>query len=174
MNPDDSDQALLAHCAGGEADAFERLYLRYSPGAYAHALRTLGDPVRAEAALREAVLEVFGTAPGAGPRESVGVLLHRAVRRLCMEADWSHPSAGAGGAEPVSGPLEAAWKALPAPFRDALSLRLDAGLSWPLIAEVLGLPEGAARSNVHRALERLMEELPAPDAGAAGGPVMPA
>lgn len=47
---------------------------------------------------------------------------------------------------------------LPVRMRDVISLRIGSGMSYGEIAEVLGIPEGTARSRMHNAIKILREK----------------
>jgi RNA polymerase sigma-70 factor (ECF subfamily) len=55
--------------------------------------------------------------------------------------------------------LRAAVLGLPARYREAVILRHVQGFNYDEIAEVLGVPSGTAKSDVHRGLAILKEEL---------------
>ena len=55
--------------------------------------------------------------------------------------------------------LRAAVLGLPARYREAVVLRHVQGFNYDEIADVLGVPSGTAKSDVHRGLAILKEEL---------------
>jgi RNA polymerase sigma factor (sigma-70 family) len=57
--------------------------------------------------------------------------------------------------------LDAALAALRPEFRSAIALRYDEGCSYAEIAETMGIPEGTAKTYVHRARKQLAEALEA-------------
>lgn len=77
--------------------------------------------------------------------------------------DRTRASVGAGGDE-----RERAWsveevlaslREVPEAYREALALRLIAGLSGPRIALVMGMTHASVRVNLHRGMEKLREKL---------------
>ena len=54
---------------------------------------------------------------------------------------------------------------LPETMREVVSLRIGSGMSYGEIAEILGIPDGTARSRMHNALGVLRRQIGLPDAG---------
>ena len=68
------------------------------------------------------------------------------------------PTHDVGRAE-LAAALAGAMDRLPAPQREALALRESEGLSFPQIAQVLGVPVATVKSRVRYALMKLADEL---------------
>lgn len=110
-------------------DSFRRLWQRWE---------TIDDPLPY---LRRAVVNACR-----------GELRKRRVRRL-------HPDPPPTDDRPEHDYLLDVVSTLPARRRTALVLRFYGGLSFPEIAEAMGISTGTAKSTVHRALADLRSEL---------------
>ncbi len=163
----------LAHRArAGDDRAMARLYRRYSPRLYGHAVRMLGD----EAAARDAVQEAFSRALASigATREELHfrAWIYRIVTNLCLRQlnqrqRWSDQEVperqdhDADDAERALGRAEsgarvlAALDSLPAAYRQILVLRELDGLSYDDLARVLESDVSRVRVTLHRARARL-------------------
>ena len=186
----ESDERLMLRFQKGEVRAFEELVRRHRTPVFSFLLRLTGDRSRAEDLCQETFLRVVRAADGWEPRALFRTWLYavarnqaqdearrRAFRRTEPDAD----PARAAGASDDPGPeeaaagallrpkLEAALAALPEEQREVFLLREHAGLRFPEIAEVTGVPENTVKSRMRYALEALRERLEAmgvgPDAG---------
>ena len=94
-------------------------------------------------------------------RIALNVFRNRARRRLRETVPLdsiAEPHANGLGPEDLHH-LRSAVLGLPARYREAIVLRHIQGFNYDEIAEVLGVPAGTAKSNVHRGLAILKEEL---------------
>jgi RNA polymerase sigma-70 factor (ECF subfamily) len=172
----DTELALLAR--DGSAAAFEEIYDRHAPGV----ARALASFAGADAdALDDLVQDVFfkvidGLA-GYVPRRpfphwlftialNTGRNHVRARARELpvdpadLEAMTSREGRAAECSDDVLGArLLRLVATLPEQIREVVSLRIGADLSYGEIGEVLGIPEGTARSRMHSAIESLREQL---------------
>lgn len=165
-------------CAGDEA-ALGELYDRYAGFVYGLALRTLIDKQAAEDVTQEVFVAVWEhperIEPGRGSlRGYLGTLTHRravdAVRReearrrrevrVARDADDTLPdTADAVIRSHTSGRVRQAIELLPEAQRRAVELAYFHGHTYRQVADVLGIPEGTAKSRLRIALARVAEAL---------------
>ena len=186
----ESDERLMLRFQKGEVRAFEELVRRHRAPVFSFLLRLTGDRGRAEDLCQETFLRVVRAADGWEPRALFRTWLYavarnqaqdearrKAFRRTDPEADPAGTAAASddpGPEEAAAGALrrpklEAALASLPAEQREVFLLREHAGLRFPEIAEVTGVPENTVKSRMRYALEALRERLlemgVTPDAG---------
>jgi RNA polymerase sigma-70 factor (ECF subfamily) len=166
-----SDAELLDRHLRGDAGGFAGLYRRYAPALHLYAQALTRD---ADAA-RDLVQETFVRAmDAAGLRGSVRPMLYTIARNLAADerrkadvrrrarpllalaarADAPAPS---HDAEAVSQALDA----LPDEQREAVVLKIYAGLGFAEIAELTGVSTATAASRYRYAIEKLAALLPA-------------
>ncbi|MFD1627415.1 RNA polymerase sigma factor [Azospirillum griseum] len=165
---EDSDEALMARVAGGDAAAFDRLAARHLRRAVTLAQRLTGNPADADDIAQEAFLRVWRhAARWDGSRAAFTTWLHRIVVNLAIDRGrrpgWSPLDAADTIAD--SGPdaldriaerqeadrLARALDALPDRQRAAVVLFHQDGLSQRQAADVLGVRESAFASLLARA-----------------------
>jgi RNA polymerase sigma-70 factor (ECF subfamily) len=179
VNHHPGDEADLVRSAqAGDRPAFATLVDRYWDRLYRWLCRLTRDPAAAEDITQETFLKAFAAVnsfrPGSNFRAWLFRIAHnnfvnqrRAVRHnrhpLVPEVaeDPRGPVAETLSHEAVRLVLEAVAK-LPSDFRGALTLRVEEGLSFRDIAEVMGITEETARWRVFKARQKLMAVL-APD-----------
>jgi RNA polymerase sigma-70 factor (ECF subfamily) len=186
----ESDERLMLRFQKGEVRAFEELVRRHRAPVFSFLLRLTGDRGRAEDLCQETFLRVVRAADGWEPRALFRTWLYavarnqaqdearrKAFRRTDPEADPAGTAAASddpGPEEAAAGALlrpklEAALASLPAEQREVFLLREHAGLRFPEIADVTGVPENTVKSRMRYALEALRERLlemgVTPDAG---------
>ena len=173
----------------GEARAFETLMHRHRTPVYAFLLRLTGERTRAEDLVQETFLRLVKASAGWEPRAAVRTWLFTIARNLAVDASrrqvfraaepldapgpdgegQRHPPPAATGPAPDEAAeaarlrprLEAALAVLPADQREVVLLREHAGLSFPEIAEAVGVNENTAKSRMRYALLALRERLAA-------------
>lgn len=149
--------------------SFAALYERHARDVFRFALALTGRIEDAEDLTSEAFCRIWTA--GADLRELTvrGYLvaivrnLHRSAWRrarrfIPMQADTPAPVADPLAAVELERVLKALDQ-LPAPDREILALRAEAGLSFGEIAALTGLSAEAVRVRVHRARKKLMEVL---------------
>ncbi|TVR03834.1 MAG: sigma-70 family RNA polymerase sigma factor [Deltaproteobacteria bacterium] len=180
---EDDDGALLLRWRDGDERAFARLVDRYQDALYGFLLQRTRRPALAQELCQETFLRLAGAADGWSARGPVRAWLFRVARNLAIDHARRHATqreesvAGEDGhalerhADPADGPdaaaegellrtkLRAAVAELPEEQRDVLLLRHDDGLSFPEIAEVLGVPLNTCKSRLRYALETLRGHL---------------
>lgn len=188
----DADQVptaedLLFAIAGGDAEAFARLYLDVGPRVHALAARIIRDADHAQEVAQEVLTAIWRTAscfdPGRG--SALGWVLmmthHRAVDRVRSEAasrrrDRAYglgnvgvpfdETFAAGAARVESTAVRAAFAALTPLQREAIELCFLRGLTQSQVARHLDVPLGTIKSRIRDGLGRMRTALPdlAPEA----------
>lgn len=172
-----ADEALVARCLGGEADAFEPLVLRYQRVLYNAAYRLLGNREDAREVAQSAFVKAYEKLASFDPRYRFFSWIYRIVvnealntrsrRRPSLPLGADLP--GGGGVEEALASRErrdsvqAALLRLGNDDREVIVLRHFAELSYAEIGETLGIAEKTVKSRLHEARQRLGRML-APEA----------
>lgn len=170
-----SDGDLIERVGGGDRDAFDELYRRYSRPVLGLALRRLGDRGRAEDAVQDAFAAIWRSAGSYDPdRGQGGAWLYTVARNAIVDGARRRPEPPMQAPDEPSGEVgppeqaEAAWLAwrvhaalelLPAHERPVIELAYWGGLSQSEIADFLGLPLGTVKTRTRSALARLADLL---------------
>ena len=173
-----AERVLVERLSGGDETALIDLYDRYAGFVYGLAVRTLVDRQIAEDVTQEVFVSLWENPeriePGRGTlRGFLGTLTHRravdAIRReearRRREARVSRDEADVPDvAEAVlrsdtNDKVRAALDVLPEAQRRALELAYFHGYTYRQVADVLGIPEGTAKSRLRLALTRISENL---------------
>jgi RNA polymerase sigma-70 factor (ECF subfamily) len=182
--------ALVARARAGDGAAFRTLLAPHLPVAYRIAARIAG-PALAEDAVQDALAIVHAKLGRYRPEASFAGFvcavvarrastLARSERRRRVHEDRAPEARRADTPEEIADAkklaaiVRGALAELPAKRREAVVLRLEAGLAYADIASTLGTSEESARVLVHlglRRLEALIAEagVRLPDAGRRGG-----
>jgi RNA polymerase sigma-70 factor, ECF subfamily len=171
------DQELIAAVAAGDDGALRELFARHAPWLAAR-LRSALPAADVEDVLQETFLAVWRGAGGYRPdgpaggwvwgiarRQAALFLRHRGPAVLALSADTAADAGQAGDpaeAALLRAELAAAVAALgPAgsPEREAWRLMYVEDRSVADAAELMGVPEGTAKSRAHRARRRLRATL---------------
>lgn len=171
------DAALLGRARAGDAGALDELVARHHEAAYRVALSILGSEPDAADAAQEGMLRALrGLAGFRGDaafriwllaivaNEARTILRRSSRRREAPLDDQLAAETGSTVAEQVAVRAEAArvralLTRLPEKQRLAVQLRVDEGLSFREVGEMIGSSEGAARVNYHHGIRRLREWL---------------
>ena len=173
-----SDPALLRGAREGNPEALEELVALHQSSAFRVALGILGEEADAQDAAQDGMLRALkglaGFRGGASFRTWLLVIvanearsmLRRTARRreAPLDDELAGDSPAGGLAEGVVLRTEAARvRALLARLSEkqrlAVQLRVDEGLSFREVGDVIGSSEGAARVNYHHGIRRLREWL---------------
>ena len=178
--PVDHVGELLVRAAGGEQEAFARLYDMLSPRVFGLILRVLVDRHQSEEVLQEVFLEVWQSAARFAPNRGQGrswvltIAHRRAVDRVRSAQSSTQRDVKAGFkdldvahdgvAEQVELRIEgrrvvAALATLPEPQREALILAYYGGYSQSEIAVLVGSPLGTVKTRMRDGLSRLRAEM---------------
>jgi RNA polymerase sigma-70 factor, ECF subfamily len=177
---DATSEALLVASAGGDTAAFATLYDRVVPQVLGVALRVLRDRSLAEEVTQEVLVEVWRKASRFDPDRGtasgwITTLAHRrAVDRVRSEqaardrddrvSRRDQPRAFDNVADEVQTRLDhwqvrRALAELTDRQREAIELAYFGGHTYRDVAQVLGIPEGTAKSRLRDGLLRLREAL---------------
>lgn len=175
------DEALLIARAGeGDQAAFQELVERYQGAVYNLAYRMLGAPEEAEDAAQEIFVRIYRQLArydrsrkfstwvlAIATNYCIDQLRRRRLQLVPLENIIPWAKAREAGPErealdrEASDELQTLLRRLPEKYRAVLILRYWEELSCAEIGEVLQVPEGTVKTQLHRArkaLERLMTE----------------
>lgn len=171
----DSDEALMLAYAAGDAAAFETLYGRYRSPLYRYFLRHVGDATTANDLYQDCWEKVIAARKRFDGRAPFRAWLFRIAHnhrvdhyraRRPAEALPHELEAPEADVDPdiLTDPdrarrFRAAVDALPDSQRDAITLRLDAGLGLEDIAMVTGVGLETAKSRLRYATRTLKQAL---------------
>ena len=181
---DRNDDELVRRTMGGDPRAFGELVSRHRGSAYSVARRMVGDPEAAQDVAQETFVRAYSKLSTYRPGGSfvawlltiatrLGIDHLRRHRRreapLPQEADGTErplPDDGPGPEQAVLGRattevIERAIGKLPPAQRAAVTLRHVHDMSYQEIAAAMEVPEGTAKSHVHRG-RRTLRRLLAP------------
>jgi RNA polymerase sigma-70 factor (ECF subfamily) len=173
VEPDTSDESLLAAVAAGDRDRpLGELYRRYGGRIYGLGMQLLSNPGLAEEVVQETFLRVWRNAGRFDPDRGSGVsFIFTISRRLAIDL-WRRPSSRPTEPEPPDAPTEDhvdrllvklgvrdALNTLSDPHRQVLELSYREHLKQAEIAEKLGIPLGTVKTRSHHARRQLKTAL---------------
>jgi RNA polymerase sigma-70 factor (ECF subfamily) len=172
------DQDIVELLRGGALDAaFERLVDRYERKVYRLCCSLLRDPDQAADAAQESLVRVWKALAKYDQRASLSTWIYTITRNRCLTAIERRRSLDSLSDPAVEQEAEAAQavgpeagddhltvlreliEALPERFRRVLTLFYYEERSVTEVAQMLGLPEGTVKTNLHRARAALGERL---------------
>ncbi len=172
------DQDIVELLQGGAFEAaFGRLADRYEHKVYRLCCSILRDPDQAADAAQESLVRVWKALPRYDGRASLSTWIYTITRNRCFTAverrrdadSMSDPLVEQAvealrASAPESGTdrlelLRELVEALPERYRKALTLFYYEEKSVGEVAEMLGLPEGTVKTNLHRARAMLLERV---------------
>jgi RNA polymerase sigma-70 factor (ECF subfamily) len=173
--PDD-EKALVLSAQRGELGAFSELVRRHQRRAYAVARAIVITHEDAEDAVQDAFLHAYRALHRFLPDQAFGAWLHRIVsnaslditrRRKVRDADdlpetIASPFRDPAESDELRRRLRDALAELPVRQRSVIVLHDVEGFKHSEIGQLLGIPEGTARSDLHyarSALRRLLQQL---------------
>jgi RNA polymerase sigma-70 factor, ECF subfamily len=182
-----TDAELVASALRGSEEAFRELVVRFERPVYALILRMVREPETAEDLAQEVFVKAFRRLSSYDPRRKFASWLfkvaHNAtidhLRRseldtvplaaeqeagdgglLAVLADTAAESpAAAAERRDMARALERAIAGLRREYREAVVLRYVEGLAYQEICEVLALPIGTVKTNLHRARKELADTM---------------
>jgi RNA polymerase sigma factor (sigma-70 family) len=180
VQPSDWERVVRARLVEGDDAALAEVYDQYSSFVYGLALRVIGEPRAAEDVTQDVFVSIWER-PGAFDPERgslrtwLGTLAHRRAvdyvrreearrRRMEREASRAVPAPDVeelATALVTAERVRAALDALPGEQRRAIELAYFGGNTYRQVAEVLGIPEGTAKSRLRLGLRRIASALEA-------------
>jgi RNA polymerase sigma-70 factor (ECF subfamily) len=171
------DARLVALALAGSQPAFQEIVRRYERPVYNLICRVLRDNALAEDAAQEAFLKVFRSLASFDSNRRFSSWIFRIANNTALDTlrrNRHGPIAAVASREPAVPPvadpvetaaladaLSAALDALRPEWRAVIVLRYQEGCSYEEIAEALGIPEGTAKTFVHRARKQMADMLTA-------------
>lgn len=175
-----SDEALMKEWAAGSMQAFELLYARYRGPLYRYILRQVGDDATANDLYQGSWEKIIRARKTYRPQAPFRAWMYRIAHnhvvdhfrrtRPQAELEPERMESGDDGPEELLSQevrqekLREALDSLPDKQRDAILLKLDAGLDLQTIADVTGVNRETAKSRLRYAVARLkhlmMETVP--------------
>lgn len=165
------DGELVRRAAQGDQKAFSRLVARYQRPVVTFAYRYLGNLEDAEDAAQDAFIRVYFSLPRLRDPGKLASYLFTTALNVCRKRRRPCPEPVPAASEVAESPEEQTLRqvehervaraiaALPEEYRVTVSLRVDDGLSFAEISEVIGASEGALRVRYHRAKQMLRAAL---------------
>jgi RNA polymerase sigma factor (sigma-70 family) len=178
VHASDWERVVRTRLVDGDDTALAEIYDQYSSFVYGLALRVIGEPRAAEDVTQDVFVSIWER-PGAFDPERgslrtwLGTLAHRRAvdyvrreeaRRRRTERDASR-AVSAPDVEELATALvtaervRAALDTLPGDQRRAIELAYFGGKTYRQVAEVLGIPEGTAKSRLRLGLRRIAAAL---------------
>lgn len=178
VRPSQWERTTRDRLIAGEEGALNEIYDQFSSFVYALALRVIGDARAAEDVSQDVFVTVWKR-PGAfdpdrgSLRTWLGTLAHRRAVDHVRREEARRRRAVKDAARPVSTPdveemalalvtaerVRSALDTLPDEQRRAIQLAYFGGKTYRQVAEVLGIPEGTAKSRLRLGLRRIADVL---------------
>jgi RNA polymerase sigma-70 factor (ECF subfamily) len=170
-----TEEALLIEAAkGGDQEAFRQIVERYQGAVYNLAYRMLGDPEEAEDAAQEIFVRLYRQLGRYDPERKFSTWTLAIATNYCIDQlrrrrmqlvpleniiPWARARDAGPEGEALSresrDEVQRLLKQLPEKYRAPLVLRYWEDLSCAEIAEILGVPEGTIKTQIHRARKQL-------------------
>ena len=180
VRPSRWERTTRDRLVAGEEGALAEIYDQYASFVYGLALRVIGDARAAEDVAQDVFVSVWERPEAFDPergslRTWLGTLAHRRAVDHVRREDARRRRAIKDAARPATTPdveemavalvtaerVRAALDTLPDAQRRAIQLAYFGGKTYRQVAEVLGIPEGTAKSRLRLGLRRIAESLPA-------------
>jgi RNA polymerase sigma-70 factor (ECF subfamily) len=170
-----TEEAVLIDAAkSGDQEAFRQIVERYQGAVYNLAYRMLGDPEEAEDAAQEIFVRLYRQLGRYDPERKFSTWTLAIATNYCIDQlrrrrmqfvpleniiPWARARDAGPEGEALSresrDEVQRLLKKLPEKYRAPLVLRYWEGLSCAEIAEILGVPEGTIKTQIHRARKQL-------------------
>ena len=166
---------LLARLAAGDEEAFEKVHERYASRMYWAALRMLDHRQDAEDAVQQTFAALIRTSARLTEVNDLSAYLFASLRRAAhkmatrarrqpiadtqLAADAAVTASECVVESPRNERLRRCLAGLPLKQREIIALKIDGGLTFVQIGEVLGVSPNTAASRYRLALEKLRTAL---------------
>lgn len=170
-----TEEAVLIEAAkAGDQEAFRQIVERYQGAVYNLAYRMLGDPEEAEDAAQEIFVRLYRQLGRYDPARKFSTWTLAIATNYCIDQlrrrrmqlvpleniiPWARARDAGPEGEALSresrDEVQRLLKQLPEKYRAPLVLRYWEDLSCAEIAEILGVPEGTIKTQIHRARKQL-------------------
>lgn len=170
-----TEEAVLINAAkSGDQEAFRQIVERYQGAVYNLAYRMLGDPEEAEDAAQEIFVRLYRQLGRYDPERKFSTWTLAIATNYCIDQlrrrrmqfvpleniiPWARARDAGPEGEALSresrDEVQRLLKKLPEKYRAPLVLRYWEDLSCAEIAEILGVPEGTIKTQIHRARKQL-------------------
>lgn len=178
VRPSQWERTTRDRLIAGEEGALNEIYDQFSSFVYGLALRVIGDARAAEDVSQDVFVTVWERPAAFEPdrgslRTWLGTLAHRRAVDHVRREEARRRRAIKDAARPVSTPdveemalalvtaerVRSALDTLPDEQRRAIQLAYFGGKTYRQVAEVLGIPEGTAKSRLRLGLRRIADVL---------------
>lgn len=176
---DDRDVRLIQRARTGDPDAFRDLYEKYKSGLHRFAHRMLLDADLAADVVQETFAYFFRKIPDYRPEVKTTTFLYRVARNRCLniiESRRRRPAAPLDEIPEAESTVErdpadladrkdqacragTALMSLSPDHREVVVLRIEKDMTYPEMANILGIPEGTVKSRLHLALSALRKKM---------------
>lgn len=170
-----TDEAtLIREALAGDQEAFRQIVERYQGAVYNLAYRMLGDAEEAEDAAQEIFVRIYRQLGRYDPARKFSTWTLAIATNYCIDQlrrrrmqlvpleniiPWARAREAGPEGEALSresrDEVQRLLKQLPEKYRAPLVLRYWEDLSCAEIAEILGVPEGTVKTQIHRARKQL-------------------
>ena len=172
----EGEDRLVERAQHGEEEAFEELVKHYQAPLYYLALRFVRDEHAAADLTQTAFLRAYQGLAGFRRRSSLKTWLYRIAINLCKNHLRDRARRGLETSAEIDPPSHAnplqelikhegqqsllqAWYKLPEKQQLTVTLKIQEGLKYREIAEILGCTVGAVKANFHHACTKLKDIL---------------
>lgn len=168
------EATLIREAKAGDQEAFRQLVERYQGAVHNLAYRMLGDPEEAEDAAQEIFVRLYRQLERYDPERKFSTWTLAIATNYCIDQlrrrrlqlvpleniiPWARARDAGPEGEALSresrDEVQRLLKQLPEKYRAPLVLRYWEDLSCAEIAEILGVPEGTVKTQIHRARKQL-------------------
>lgn len=166
------DEALklrIARLHKSDKEAFEDIYQQLKTPVYTIIFRILYDKALSEDVMQEVFLRLFRSPPGSHVRNPRAFIFQMA-RNLAIDSKRKPAQAALPEEMEITGPsieeaivsrlgIEKAMDTLSMDDREIVTLRINAGLKFREIADILGIPLGTALWKYQKSIGQLRSKL---------------
>ncbi|NLF94094.1 MAG: RNA polymerase sigma factor [Oligosphaeraceae bacterium] len=170
------DHLLMKWMLNGDTLAFEAIFRRYETRLVAYAARYINSLDLAKDVCQEVFLKLIAKPPSSLVFDNLGPWLFKVTRNLAIDkrrrrkfeitGDDTFLPEAREDSTPLqtlvdlddAGIIRELVNNLPEELRDVVELRIDGGVAFKDIADILNIPQGTALWRMHRAVEILRQQ----------------